>query len=1429
MERTKLAELQAALTEVADRKGEYFEDLGVDQLYVDEADNYKNLRYVTKMGDVKGLPQSRSRRAWDMFLKSQYLQGGVATMDGPGRPDGDGFARRGVVFATGTPVANTIAEAWTMMRYLQLRELRKRGLHHFDAWAKNYGRTTSGLEKTPQGTYKQVTRFANFNNLPELSALLQNVADIRVASEVPQMLAVQPRLVDRDGNAKRIVEQSPDYPSLQLYMSDLEERADNMGEVDPSEDNMLKLSNDARRASLDIRMVDWPFPEERPVPNPEGKLPMAAENVAEVYEAEAADRGTQIIFLDMGTPKGDDGKDQGDDGKDQESLTRGAQDILRDAYRVLKRELVEEGVPEKQIAFIHDHKTKEKQLALFEKVRSGDVRVLVGSTGKLGVGVNVQDRAAAIHHIDVPWRPRDIEQREGRIIRQGNKVYGPVIDEATGAVLSPGKGVKIFTYVQEGSFDEFMWQGVEKKGQAIKTLMKRYITQRKIEDIDPLVLSAAEAKPLASGDPRIMRLEELKQRVATLQLEKAAYDSAQRNASVQVETLGNQVADLRRRLPAFEADAKLAQAALDEEEKFDLAVGGKSHGKRPDANQALKASMAKLPYKAEWRQVGEYQGLNIMAANTDVGYQIALVNPATGVFHQSRDIEELGSANVVTRIDNVLKGMTLAANDARNKLVQSEESLDFYQVEAAKDFEKRSDLRRADNEMMLLRQAIEGVDATSAPSGPAYEVEADTEVSAIITDSDDESYETARAKVVGEVTAAMLAGGRDYKVPTQDEIDELIAQELRDRRPPAPTFPPEVAEELPAAQDADIAGSATDNPYPGPVAAEVSQRVIDEINDADQTGAVVIADERVTDQVADGVAEAIAETPNPAISEVATGAGDGPAVVAVEIPPMPDLVPDKTEDVTERIAERVLEDIADDGDQGKDVTVITNDNLDGMIPEEVRDEASTLSPDVLPAKADQLAAPVEQSGRALDLDEAIAIGDVVTEYENLWRRYHAHPDERSSLQEQLNEVRARYWQLIAKYNMNEEWVQRSLDDVESESRYADNPELNEKRESIYRDWAPAIGSERARERADADIAEFVADAYDNPDAPAFELGVPETNTIRPIELPASFADIAPEWSTSDPFSAEAATEPLTVDADHLPPPVLDVPAPIVPAPIVPAPIVIDEPPAFEPMVADAPAPLVESLPTAVDPGVAERAAELEQEIALCQTQAEVARQQHPGPTAAVTEVRADIATAEANLEALSDAVGLPDPDTLPDNVVRLELQSDGSVTAVVVESEPERVPDSPTPTPEPEPTPEPTRQREPVESDQPKEPVEPTRNPDPDHTPVVEAKDAELVDTGRAWQDLTHEEKAKAVAEYNKALSALRTLAEVAREIEETNNVGWAWEAKCSQLQQELTALLRPTPQSPLLAPLIEPMATPAAMPGIERTPAITVESTGYT
>ena len=819
-ERTKLADLQADIANMADKKGEYFEDLGIDQIFVDEADNYKNLRYVSKMGEIKGLPNSNSQRAWDMFLKSQYLQGGIKGIDAPGDPDNNqGFARSGVVFATGTPVANTISEAWTMMRYLQNKELHRRGYNHFDNWAKTYGRMTNGMEKTAAGKYKRVSRFANFNNLPELSALFQNVADIRVASEVPQMLEAQPRLVDRKGNAKRIIEQAPTYPSLRQYMDHLEARADKMGEVDPSEDNMLKLSGDARKASLDIRMVKWPF-EGRPVPNPNGKIPMAAANVAEVYKEEAADKGTQIVFLDLATPKGEDKKSKAneqegdDDTPKDDDLDAEEHKIVKDAYSIIKKEMIAKGVPEEQIAFIHDFDTKTKQSALFDKVRDGDLRVLVGSTGKLGVGVNVQDRAAAIHHIDVPWRPRDIEQREGRIVRQGNKIYGPVIDDETGAVLNPGKGVKIFNYVQEDSFDEFMWQAVQAKGQAIKSLIKRYVTERTVQDIDPLVLGAAEAKALASGDPRIMRLEELRQKVQTLRLERGAHDGATRNSAVQAQQLLGHVAAQRERLPEIEKDAALAKKAVDAEDKFVMTVGAQSHDKRPDADKTIKKRMAELPFKGDWSKVGEYGGMNVMAANTDTGYQVALVNPDTDVMHQSSDIPNLSGANVVTRIDNVLKGIANSAVDLRKKLGQSEESLAFYQKETTKRFDGSLELRDSEREFRSLQRDIEGV-KDDDPEGESYEVEADTEVSAIISDSDDAAYDTARVKVTGEVITAMQSGGRDFVMPTQAEIDERIAKELLTQPRAEPARAPEPVSE------------------PEPAAEEVSERVVYETTESD--------------------------------------------------------------------------------------------------------------------------------------------------------------------------------------------------------------------------------------------------------------------------------------------------------------------------------------------------------------------------------------------------------------------------------------------------------------------------------------------------------------------------------------------------------------------------------------------------------------------
>ena len=1045
-ERTKLADLQADIANMADQKGEYFEDLGIDQIFVDEADNYKNLRYVSKMGEIKGLPNSNSQRAWDMFLKSQYLQGGIKGIDAPGDPDNNqGFARSGVVFATGTPVANTISEAWTMMRYLQNKELHRRGYNHFDNWAKTYGRMTNGMEKTAAGKYKRVSRFANFNNLPELSALFQNVADIRVASEVPQMLEAQPRLVDRKGNAKRIIEQAPTYPSLRQYMDHLEARADKMGEVDPSEDNMLKLSGDARKASLDIRMVKWPF-EGRPVPNPNGKIPMAAANVAEVYKEEAADKGTQIVFLDLATPKGEDKKSKADEQEGDDDTPKGddldaeERKIVKDAYNIIKKELIAKGVPEEQIAFIHDFDTKTKQAALFDKVRAGDLRVLVGSTGKLGVGVNVQDRAAAIHHIDVPWRPRDIEQREGRIVRQGNKVYGPVIDDETGAVLNPGKGVKIFNYVQEDSFDEFMWQAVQAKGQAIKSLIKRYVTERTVQDIDPLVLGAAEAKALASGDPRIMRLEELRQKVHTLRLERGAHDSATRNSAVQAQQLVSHVAAQRERLPEIEKDAALAKKAVDAGDKFAMTVGAQSHDKRPDADQAIKKRMAELPFKGDWSKVGGYGGMNVMAANTDTGYQVALVNPDTDVMHQSSDIPNLGGANVVTRIDNVLKGIANSAVDLRQKLGQSEDSLAFYQKETAKRFDGSLELRDSEREFHNLQRDIEGV-TDDDPEGEAYEVEADTEVSAIINDSDDAAYDTARAKVTGEVMTAMQSGGRDFVMPTQAEIDERIAKELLTQpraepaRAPEPVSEPEPAAEeaservvhettesntsaepdaVPAEPVADVESEPAQAPEyaaadpvavvepepveePEPVIRWETRRII-----PTRGGIVAEPVEEPDAMPAEPVADVEAERPSNIVEQFNDRFGDIPwedkdkilQAVSEEIPAK--VAADEAYRNAVAYSDRqnsqiehshalqravltylttnmelfrlfhdnpafrdwltdvnfatTYEQMSHRKNQGKDVTITTDDDLDGMTLEEVRDEASTLSPDSLPAK-----------------------------------------------------------------------------------------------------------------------------------------------------------------------------------------------------------------------------------------------------------------------------------------------------------------------------------------------------------------------------------------------------------------------------------------------------------------------------------------------
>ena len=660
----RLRSLQTERQKMNDQHTERFEKLGVDALFVDEADRYKNLRYQSAIDDVKGLPNADSLRSRDMYIKTQWLQGripGAWGSEGKGEKTDSGFAREKVVFATGTPIANTVAEAWTMMRYLQGDDLKERNLEHFDEFANTYGYIRTGAEATPQGTYKPTSRFVRFNNVAELSRLLQETWDIRVAREVPDMRKHQP-------TTRRHKVQAPNYPSLQQFQQSLEERVANLGKVDPREDNMLKISSDARKASMDIRMA--PRLEDRttgeivePVPNPEGKIPLAAVNIAEIYSRETPDKGVQLVFLDLGTPKASTAKNDEEldaqEGKGDE-LTVEEQETLKDLYRVIRQRLLNHGVPDDQIAFIHDYPKDEQRQDLISKARRGDVRVLLGSTDKMGVGVNVQQRVAALHHLDAPWRPRDIQQREGRIIRQGN-IYGPVyetyVDEdgrEKKRIVAPGKGVDIYTYVQSGSFDEFMWQGLEAKSESIAQLMTRNPNARTIEDAGEFTASAAEIRALASGDRRVIDVENLKRDVGNLRLQKRAFLSQLATAGVDAEGLPDRVQRQEERLPKLREDGALARTVIAAREaspqSTSMTVDNTEYDKAADGNKALATALEKLPLSFNWKPLGTWYGWNVEGMRGDAGYQVALASPTTGLTYNSTVMEEAGGVGNRLRV-----------------------------------------------------------------------------------------------------------------------------------------------------------------------------------------------------------------------------------------------------------------------------------------------------------------------------------------------------------------------------------------------------------------------------------------------------------------------------------------------------------------------------------------------------------------------------------------------------------------------------------------------------------------------------------------------------------------------------------------------------------------------------------------------------------
>ncbi|MCL4787642.1 MAG: DEAD/DEAH box helicase family protein [Verrucomicrobia bacterium] len=420
-----------------------FEELGVDRLFVDEAHYFKNLFYVSKMTRIAGLPQTASERAFDMFLKVRHVQ----SVNGGG----------GVVFATGTPIANSMAEMFTMQRYLQPDELKKHHLHHFDSWAATFGEPVTAMELSPDGAgYRLNTRFARFINVPELMQMFRQAADVQTAA---MLNLPRPKLE----NEKPTIRNAPPTPELKEFVQSLAARAERLrtARVDPSIDNMLKITSEGRKAALDMRLVRASAPDE-----PSGKVNLAVENIIRIWTETTDRRCAQLVFCDLSTPK-----DRG-----------------FSVYRDMADKLQARGIPESEVAFIQDYDSDASKLVLFKEVRSGKVRVLFGSTQKMGSGTNVQERLIALHHLDAPWRPADVEQREGRILRQGNK--NPV--------------VSVFRYVTEGSFDAYMWQTLETKAKFIAQVMTGDMTIRRVEDLDSAALTYAEVKAIASGNPLVI-------------------------------------------------------------------------------------------------------------------------------------------------------------------------------------------------------------------------------------------------------------------------------------------------------------------------------------------------------------------------------------------------------------------------------------------------------------------------------------------------------------------------------------------------------------------------------------------------------------------------------------------------------------------------------------------------------------------------------------------------------------------------------------------------------------------------------------------------------------------------------------------------------------------------------------------------------------
>ncbi len=631
-----------------------FEELGVDKLIVDEAHNYKNLYLYTKMRNVAGIGQSEAFKSSDMFMKCRYMD---ELTNG-----------KGIVFATGTPVSNSMTELYTMQRYLQYEDLKKNGLEHFDSWASTFGETQSAFELSPEGTgYRVRTRFSKFYNLPELMSMFKEVADIQTA----EMLNLPTPKAHYE-----VVKTMPSDEQKDI-LKGLSERADRVRQraVEPDEDNMLKITNDGKKLALDQRLINPLLPD-----NPDSKVNVCVKNVYSIWDKTKADKSTQLLFSDMSTPKGD-----------------GEFNIYDD----IRNKLVAMGVPKEEIAFIHEAGSDTQKEELFAKVRKGEIRILMGSTQKMGAGTNVQNKLIAMHDLDVPWRPADLEQRAGRIVRQGNE----------------NAEVTIYRYITENTFDAYLWQTIENKQKFISQIMTSKLPVRVAEDVDENALNYAEIKALATGEPKIKEKMDLDNDVTKLKMLEANYKSNHyRLEDKVIKTYPDEIARIEKLIVAVKKDISNIEPQGDGENKFtSITINGAMITDKKEAGERLLECIKQVRFN-EHKVIGKYRNMDLEVSynflTNEYNFSLNGATKHSGEFGTSAD-------GNITRLDNVIEKMPEKLRRLEEELKNTKEQLENAKEELEKPFEKADELREKITRLAELNIMLE---AGNEPKSKGYSI-----------------------------------------------------------------------------------------------------------------------------------------------------------------------------------------------------------------------------------------------------------------------------------------------------------------------------------------------------------------------------------------------------------------------------------------------------------------------------------------------------------------------------------------------------------------------------------------------------------------------------------------------------------------------------------------------------------------------------------